>query len=67
MERIDRLHTESPFYGSRKLAVELSTPEAPGEPQAGATADACSWVWKPCIAGRNAPWPRVVTRSIRTC
>lgn len=29
MERIDRLHTESPFYGSRKLAVALSTPEAP--------------------------------------
>jgi putative transposase len=29
MEQIDRLHTESPFYGSRKLAVELSTPEAP--------------------------------------
>jgi putative transposase len=29
MERIDRLHTESPFYGSRKLAVELSTPKVP--------------------------------------
>lgn len=29
MERMDRLHTESPFYGSRKLAVELSTAEAP--------------------------------------
>jgi putative transposase len=29
MERIDRLHTESPFYGSRKLAVELSTSDAP--------------------------------------
>jgi putative transposase len=29
MERIDRLHTESPFYGSRKLALALSTPEAP--------------------------------------
>ena len=29
MERIDQLHTESPFYGSRKLAVQLSTPEAP--------------------------------------
>src|SRR4051812_40980540 len=29
MTRIDRLHTGSPFYGSRKLAVELSTPEAP--------------------------------------
>lgn len=29
MEQIDRLHTESPFYGSRKRAVELSTPEVP--------------------------------------
>lgn len=29
MARIDRLHTESPFFGSRKLAVVLSTPEAP--------------------------------------
>lgn len=29
MTRIDRLHTESPFYGSRKLAVELGTPESP--------------------------------------
>jgi putative transposase len=29
MNRIDRLHTASPFYGSRKLAVELSTPEMP--------------------------------------
>jgi putative transposase len=29
MNRIDRLHTESPFYGSRKLAVKLSTPDAP--------------------------------------
>jgi putative transposase len=29
MTRIDRLHTESPFFGSRKLAVVLSTPEIP--------------------------------------
>lgn len=29
MNRIDRLHTASPFYGSRKLAVELSTPDVP--------------------------------------
>jgi putative transposase len=29
MNRIDRLHTASPFYGSRKLAVALSTPEVP--------------------------------------
>lgn len=29
MERIDRLHTQSPFYGSRKLAVALSEPDAP--------------------------------------
>ncbi len=29
MNRIDRLHTECPFYGSRKLAVELGTPETP--------------------------------------
>ena len=26
MTRIDRLHTESPFFGSRKLALVLSTP-----------------------------------------
>ncbi|MBM3979908.1 MAG: transposase [Planctomycetes bacterium] len=29
MARLDRLHTESPFFGSRKLAVVLSTPELP--------------------------------------
>jgi putative transposase len=29
MARIDRLHTESPFFGSRKLAPVLSTPQAP--------------------------------------
>jgi putative transposase len=29
MNRIDRMHTESPFFGSRKLAIVLSTPEAP--------------------------------------
>jgi putative transposase len=29
MARLDRLHTEHPFYGSRKLAVTLSTPKAP--------------------------------------
>jgi len=29
MARIDRLHTESPFFGSRKLAIVLSTPKAP--------------------------------------
>ncbi len=29
MERLDRLHTDRPFYGSRKLALVLSTPKAP--------------------------------------
>lgn len=29
MHRLDRLHTESPFYGARKLAVALRTPAAP--------------------------------------
>jgi putative transposase len=29
MARIDRLHTESPFFGSRKLAIALSTPKVP--------------------------------------
>jgi hypothetical protein len=29
MARIDRLHPQSPFFGSRKLAVVLSTPKAP--------------------------------------
>lgn len=29
MARIDRLHTESPFFGSRKLAIVLSTPKEP--------------------------------------
>jgi putative transposase len=29
MDRLDRLHTEHPFYGSRKLAVALGTPKAP--------------------------------------
>jgi putative transposase len=29
MARLDRLHTAHPFYGSRKLAVELSAPTAP--------------------------------------
>jgi len=29
MARIDRLHTLSPFFGSRKSAIVLGTPEAP--------------------------------------
>lgn len=29
MAWLDRLHTEHPFYGSRKLAVALGTPKAP--------------------------------------
>lgn len=29
MTRLDRLHTERPFYGSRKLALVVSTPKAP--------------------------------------
>jgi putative transposase len=28
MARIDRLHTESSFFGTRELAIVLSTPEA---------------------------------------
>ncbi len=29
MERIDRLHTQHPYFGSRKVAIRLSTPEVP--------------------------------------
>lgn len=29
MERIDRLHTQHPYFGSRKVAIQLSTPEVP--------------------------------------
>ena len=40
MRRIDELHLELPFYGSRRMTFELNTEGPGGQPQAGAAADA---------------------------
>ena len=39
MRRIDELHLELPFYGSRRMTFELNK-EVVGQPQASAAADA---------------------------
>ncbi len=40
MRRIDELHLELPFYGSRRMTFELNKEGLRGQPQAGAAADA---------------------------
>ena len=62
MRRIDELHLECPFYGSRRMAVVLRRRRLGGEPQARPTADAGDGAWRRSI--RN-PTPAGRIRTTR--